>query len=197
VLIRWRSYRHRPGLALDLLFHCRRAGGAVAAARHAGKPQRQRSAKLDISGLLSLIAVAGAGESVYQQRARLGLGSGLSLTMLPVRAAGGAVFIRSGCAKGTRALIDFALFRNRAYSAACLSFCSTAIGTMMITSIWLQRAQYEPAGDRRHDAGLSGDRSGDDPRGKSCCSAMAQAADDDRAAADRRGDCAYLLHLSR
>ncbi len=56
----------------------------------------------------------------------------------------GAVFIRSGLRKGEAALIDFALFRNRAYGAAVLSnfLLNGAIGTMMIASIWLQQGHH-------------------------------------------------------
>ncbi len=46
--------------------------------------------------------------------------------------------------KGEAALIDFALFRNRAYGAAVLSnfLLNGAIGTMMIASIWLQQGHH-------------------------------------------------------
>ncbi|WP_228741561.1 MFS transporter, partial [Klebsiella quasipneumoniae] len=49
-----------------------------------------------------------------------------------------------GMRKGEAALIDFALFRNRAYGAAVLSnfLLNGAIGTMMIASIWLQQGHH-------------------------------------------------------
>ena len=73
-----------------------------------------------------------------------GWSSGTSLTMLGGAVAAGLFFIRSGRRKGDAALIDFALFRNRAYSAAVLSnfLLNGAIGTMMIASIWLQQGHH-------------------------------------------------------
>ncbi|STV82871.1 transporter [Klebsiella pneumoniae] len=70
-----------------------------------------------------------------------GWSSPLSLTMLAGALAAGTIFIRNGMRKGEAALIDFALFRNRAYGAAVLSnfLLNGAIGTMMIASIWLQQ----------------------------------------------------------
>ena len=64
--------------------------------------------------------------------------------MLGGALAAGLFFIRSGRRKGDAALIDFALFRNRAYSAAVLSnfLLNGAIGTMMIASIWLQQGHH-------------------------------------------------------
>ncbi|WP_130993775.1 MFS transporter [Klebsiella variicola] len=75
------------------------------------------------------------------------LGLGLSIVgsaMLVGALAAGAVFIRNGMRKGEAALIDFALFRNRAYGAAVLSnfLLNGAIGTMMIASIWLQQGHH-------------------------------------------------------
>lgn len=63
---------------------------------------------------------------------------------IAVALAAGLFFIRSGRRKGDAALIDFALFRNRAYSAAVLSnfLLNGAIGTMMIASIWLQQGHH-------------------------------------------------------
>jgi DHA2 family multidrug resistance protein-like MFS transporter len=60
--------------------------------------------------------------------------------MLAGALASGRGFIRSGLRKGEAALIDFALFRNRAYAAVLSNFLlNGAIGTMMIASIWLQQ----------------------------------------------------------
>ncbi len=64
--------------------------------------------------------------------------------MLAGALAAGTIFIRNGMRKGEAALIDFALFRNRAYGAAVLSnfLLNGAIGTMMIASIWLQQGHH-------------------------------------------------------
>ncbi|WP_339355608.1 MFS transporter, partial [Klebsiella pneumoniae] len=73
-----------------------------------------------------------------------GWSSPLSLTMLAGALAAGTIFIRNGMRKGEAALIDFALFSNRAYGAAVLSnfLLNGAIGTMMIASIWLQQGHH-------------------------------------------------------
>ena len=73
-----------------------------------------------------------------------GWSSPLSLTMLAGALAAGTIFIRNGMRKGEAALIDFALFSNRAYGAAVLSnfLINGAIGTMMIASIWLQQGHH-------------------------------------------------------
>ena len=54
------------------------------------------------------------------------------------------IFIRNGMRKGEAALIDFALFRNRAYGAAVLSnfLLNGAIGTMMIASVCRQQGHH-------------------------------------------------------
>jgi hypothetical protein len=110
----------------------------------------------------------------------------------------GAVFIRSGLRKGDAALIDFALFRNRAYSAAVLSnfLLNGAIGTMMIASIWLQQGTPDPL-ESGMMTRLSGDRPGDDPGREAAAALRRAAADDDRPGLYRRRHSAYLLHLSR
>lgn len=50
----------------------------------------------------------------------------------------------TGRRKGDAALIDFALFKNRAYSASVFSnfLLNGCIGTMMIASIWLQQGHH-------------------------------------------------------
>jgi DHA2 family multidrug resistance protein-like MFS transporter len=105
--------------------------------RSAGAQQQ----KLDISGLLSLIASLVLLNLFISKGHGWGWSSGLSLTMFAGSLLAAGFFIRSGLRKGDAALIDFALFRNRAYSAAVLSnfLLNGAIGTMMITSIWLQK----------------------------------------------------------
>ncbi|WEF26300.1 MFS transporter [Klebsiella aerogenes] len=100
--------------------------------------------KLDVGGLLSLIASLVLLNLFISKGHQWGWSSGLSLSMLGGALAAGAWFIRSGLRKGEAALIDFALFRNRAYGAAVLSnfMLNGAIGTMMITSIWLQQGHH-------------------------------------------------------
>ena len=53
-------------------------------------------------------------------------------------------FVVTGRRKGDAALIDFALFKNRAYSASVFSnfLLNGCIGTMMIASIWLQQGHH-------------------------------------------------------
>ncbi len=100
--------------------------------------------KLDVGGLLSLIAALVLVNLFISKGHGWGWSSPLSLTMLVGALAAGAVFIRSGLRKGEAALIDFALFRNQAYGAAVLSnfLLNGAIGTMMIASIWLQQGHH-------------------------------------------------------
>ncbi|MCS6056624.1 MFS transporter [Klebsiella variicola subsp. variicola] len=100
--------------------------------------------KLDVGGLLSLIAALVLVNLFISKGHGWGWSSPLSLTMLVRALAAGAVFIRNGMRKGEAALIDFALFRNRAYGAAVLSnfLLNGAIGTMMIASIWLQQGHH-------------------------------------------------------
>lgn len=100
--------------------------------------------KLDVSGLLSLIASLVLLNLFISKGHQWGWSSGLSLSMLGGAVITGGLFIRSGLREGEAALIDFALFRNRAYGAAVLSnfMLNGAIGTMMITSIWLQQGHH-------------------------------------------------------
>ncbi|WP_336185509.1 MFS transporter [Klebsiella grimontii] len=100
--------------------------------------------KLDISGLLSLILALVLLNLFISKGHGWGWTSATSLAMLAGALASGLFFIRSGQRKGDAALIDFALFRNRAYSAAVLSnfMLNGAIGTMMIASIWLQQGHH-------------------------------------------------------
>ena len=100
--------------------------------------------KLDVGGLLSLIVGLVLVNLFISKGHGWGWASPLSLSMLAGALIAGAVFIRSGLRKGEAALIDFALFRNRAYGAAVLSnfLLNGAIGTMMIASIWLQQGHH-------------------------------------------------------
>lgn len=100
--------------------------------------------KMDLSGLLSLVAALVLFNLFISKGHHWGWTSGLSLTMLAGAIAAMAFFVRSGLRKKEAALIDFALFKNRAYSAAVLSnlMLNGAIGTMMITSIWLQQGRH-------------------------------------------------------
>lgn len=100
--------------------------------------------KMDLSGLLSLVAALVLFNLFISKGHHWGWTSSLSLTMLVGAIAAMAFFVRSGLRKKEAALIDFALFNNRAYSAAVLSnlMLNGAIGTMMITSIWLQQGRH-------------------------------------------------------
>lgn len=87
MLFRWRSYRHRHGLALDLrLLHCRRSAGAVLLR---GTPEsRSASAsqhKLDVGGLLSLIVGLVLVNLFISKGHGWGWASPLSLSMLAGR----------------------------------------------------------------------------------------------------------------
>lgn len=143
LFLRWRGYRHRTGLALDLRLLDRRCPAGAVLLR--GTPEsRSASAsqhKLDVGGLLSLIVALVLVNLFISKGHGWGWSSPLSLTMLAGTLAAGTIFIRNGMRKGEAALIDFALFRNRAYGAAVLSnfLLNGAIGTMMIASIWLQQ----------------------------------------------------------
>ena len=99
--------------------------------------------KLDLSGLLSFVAALVLLNMFISKGHSWGWVSGLSLTMLAGAILTGLWFVRSGLRKGDAALIDFSLFKNRAYSAAVLSnfMLNGTIGTLMITSIWLQQGQ--------------------------------------------------------
>lgn len=100
--------------------------------------------KMDLSGLLSLVAALVLFNLFISKGHHWGWTSSLSLTMLAGAIAAMVFFVRSGLRKKEAALIDFALFKNRAYSAAVLSnlMLNGAIGTMMITSIWLQQGRH-------------------------------------------------------
>lgn len=100
--------------------------------------------KLDVSGLLSLVAGLVLFNLFISKGHHWGWTSGLSLSMLAGAVVAMGWFIRSGLRKKEAALIDFALFNNRSYSAAVLSnlMLNGAIGTMMITSIWLQQGRH-------------------------------------------------------
>ena len=100
--------------------------------------------KMDLSGLLSLVAALVLFNLFISKGHHWGWISGLSLTMLTGAIVAMTFFVRSGMRKKEAALIDFALFKNRAYSAAVLSnlMLNGAIGTMMITSIWLQQGRH-------------------------------------------------------
>lgn len=100
--------------------------------------------KLDMSGLLSLVAGLVLFNLFIAKGHHWGWTSSLSLSMLVGAVLAMVWFIRSGLRKKEAALIDFALFNNRSYSAAVLSnlMLNGAIGTMMITSIWLQQGRH-------------------------------------------------------
>jgi len=97
--------------------------------------------RLDISGLVSFVLMLVLLNLFISKGHSWGWGSGLSLTVLGGAAAAALCFIRIGLRKGDAALIDLALFKNRAYSAAVFSnfMLNGCIGTMMIASIWLQQ----------------------------------------------------------
>ncbi|MDJ1655167.1 MFS transporter [Raoultella sp. Ech2A] len=105
------------------------------------RSQSAQRQKLDVSGLLTLIVSLVLLNLFISKGHSWGWSSGLSLALLAGSLLSGGYFILNGRRKGDAALIDFALFRNRAYGAAVLSnfMLNGAIGTMMITSIWLQK----------------------------------------------------------
>lgn len=137
-----------PGLGWRWIFVFSIAVALAALFLLRGTPEsRSASAqqhKLDISGLLSLILALVLLNLFISKGHGWGWTSATSLAMLAGALASGLFFIRSGQRKGDAALIDFALFRNRAYSAAVLSnfMLNGAIGTMMIASIWLQQGHH-------------------------------------------------------
>ena len=100
--------------------------------------------KLDISGLVSFVSMLVLLNLFISKGHSWGWSSGLSLSVLGMAVLAAMGFIYSGLRKGEMALIDFALFKNRAYSAAVLSnfMLNGCIGTMMITSIWLQQGHH-------------------------------------------------------
>lgn len=97
--------------------------------------------RLDISGLVSFICMLVLLNLFISKGHGWGWGSGLSLLVLGGAALAGVCFVLAGRRKGDAALIDFALFKNRAYSASVFSnfLLNGCIGTMMIASIWLQQ----------------------------------------------------------
>lgn len=100
--------------------------------------------KLDGSGLLCLVTSLLLLNLFISKGHAWGWSSGLSLALLTGALVAIGVFIFSGLRKGQAALIDFSLFRNRAYSAAVLSnfLLNGCIGTLMISSIWLQQGHH-------------------------------------------------------
>ncbi|MRS13350.1 MFS transporter [Enterobacteriaceae bacterium RIT691] len=136
------------GLGWRWIFVCSIAVALVALLMIRGTPEsRSASAqqhKLDVSGLISFVAALVMLNLFISKGHGWGWSSGLSLTMLSGALLSGLWFVRSGLRKGDAALIDFALFKNRSYSAAVLSnfMLNGSIGTMMITSIWLQQGHH-------------------------------------------------------
>lgn len=102
------------------------------------------SHRLDLSGLLSLVIGLVLLNLFITKGHVWGWSSATTLLMLAGAGLAMAWFVVSGLRKGEAALIDFGLFRNRAYSAAVLSnfLLNGCIGTMMIASIWLQRGHH-------------------------------------------------------
>lgn len=100
-----------------------------------------RSHKLDTSGLVSFVLMLVLLNLFISKGHGWGWSSGLSLLVLGSAALAAACFVLTGRRKGDAALIDFALFKNRAYSASVFSnfLLNGCIGTMMIASIWLQQ----------------------------------------------------------
>ncbi|MDU6108288.1 MAG: MFS transporter [Klebsiella pneumoniae] len=94
--------------------------------------------KLDVGGLLSLIVALVLVNLFISKGHGWGWSSPLSLTMLAGALAAGTIFIRNGMRKGEAALIDFALFSNRAYGAAVLSNFPIAL----ISCTFLEKALY-------------------------------------------------------
>lgn len=100
--------------------------------------------KLDVSGLLSLVVALVLFNLFISKGHHWGWASPLALTLLLGAVVAVLLFLRTEMRKKDAALIDFALFKNRAYGAAVLSnfMLNGAIGTMMITSIWLQQGRH-------------------------------------------------------
>ncbi len=100
--------------------------------------------KLDIGGLVSFVCMLVLLNLFISKGHAWGWSSGLSLSVLGAAVLAALGFIVTGLRKGDAALIDFALFKNRAYSAAVFSnfMLNGCIGTMMITSIWLQQGHH-------------------------------------------------------
>ncbi|MDX6022445.1 MFS transporter [Scandinavium sp. V105_16] len=108
------------------------------------RSESAQNRKLDLSGLLSFVSALVMLNLFISKGHSWGWISGLSLTMLCGAVLATTWFVRSGLRKGDEALIDFALFKNRAYSGAVLSnfMLNGCIGTLMITSIWLQQGHH-------------------------------------------------------
>ena len=108
------------------------------------RSESAQNRKLDLSGLFSFVSALVMLNLFISKGHSWGWSSGLSLTMLCGAVLATLWFIRSGLRKGDEALIDFALFKNRAYSGAVLSnfMLNGCIGTLMITSIWLQQGHH-------------------------------------------------------
>ncbi|MDA5605627.1 MULTISPECIES: MFS transporter [Enterobacter] len=100
-----------------------------------------RRHKLDIGGLVSFVLMLVLLNLFISKGHGWGWSSGLSLLVLGGSALAAACFVLTGRRKGDAALIDFALFKNQAYSASVFSnfLLNGCIGTMMIASIWLQQ----------------------------------------------------------
>ena len=103
---RWRGYRHRTGLALDLRLLDRRCpAGAVFAACNTPESRSASASqhKLDVGGLLSLIVALVLVESVYQQGPRLGLEQPAVVDHdLAGALAAGTILSATACAKARR-----------------------------------------------------------------------------------------------
>ncbi|MGU3412377.1 MFS transporter [Enterobacteriaceae bacterium C34A] len=108
------------------------------------RSESAQSRRLDLSGLLSFVAALVLLNLFISKGHAWGWSSGLSLSMLCGAVLATLLFVRTGLRKGEDALIDFALFRNRDYSAAVLSnfLLNGCIGTLMIASIWLQQGHH-------------------------------------------------------
>ncbi|MEB7623760.1 MFS transporter [Enterobacter vonholyi] len=100
-----------------------------------------RRHKLDIGGLVSFVLMLVLLNLFISKGHGWGWSSSLSLLVLGGSTLAAACFVLTGRRKGDAALIDFALFKNRAYSASVFSnfLLNGCIGTMMIASIWLQQ----------------------------------------------------------
>ncbi|KGI65559.1 quinolone resistance protein [Enterobacter sp. UCD-UG_FMILLET] len=113
-----------------------------------GTPESQSDAasrhKLDISGLVSFVCMLVLLNLFISKGHSWGWSSVLSLLVLGGAALAAVCFVLTGRRKGDVALIDFALFKNRAYSASVFSnfLLNGCIGTMMIASIWLQQGHH-------------------------------------------------------
>jgi DHA2 family multidrug resistance protein-like MFS transporter len=108
------------------------------------RSESAQNRKLDLGGLLSFVVALVLLNLFISKGHNWGWSSGLSLSMLCGAVLATIWFVRSGLRKGDEALIDFALFKNRAYSAAVLSnfMLNGCIGTLMIASIWLQQGHH-------------------------------------------------------